>query len=368
MRSDLIIYDIAPHSDEWYAFRKREGIGGSECGTILGINKYDSSARLYHEKVGTYTPEKIDNRLMFWGREHEDKIAEIWQFWDGTPDGYIENRKAEKVIRRGRKINGYVVNPDYPWLYASLDRVINRDGGFNMITGEPLQTEGVLECKTLSFWASNVWQDGIPPYYLAQVHQYMLILGVDYSEIAILKDGNTFDVEYIERDENLSQRILTMTHEFWYKRVLPAREAKVKRDEMDQNRRVYDAQQQDAIIQQLEPDPDTSEAYKDFMNERYLHERTRIKGTMKLYTLCKKDQVLKMVINGLIAKRNLIKNMLMRVLVDNGTDYIDFGDMGGVRWVQKKGQENRELRISIKEKPQQEAIDEQTDFIDLNMY
>lgn len=368
MRKDLKVIRLPHHSPEWFNFRRTQGIGGSEVGTILGINKYDSAVRLYHEKVGTYLPPVEDNRLMFWGREHEDKIAQIWQHWDGTPDGYIENKKAGRIIRKCRSVNGYVVNPDYPWLFASLDRVINREGGINMITGEPLQSEAVLECKTLSFWAANVWKDGIPPYYLAQVHQYMLILDVDYAEIAILKDGNTFDVEYIERNEEFMQRLILRSKQFWYEVVLPAREAKIARDLADIEDRIYDAERYDTIIQHNEPPPDDSEAYREFMNERYIRVREKLKGTMQLYNLCKKDEVLKKVIGQLEKKRSLVKNILIKVLVEEGSDHIDFGTLGSVNWAKRKGSDTRTLTIRIAEKPDLELIEKEADIVNLKIY
>jgi putative phage-type endonuclease len=86
---------MAMHTPEWYSFRKN-GIGGSEIGTILGLNKYDTVVRVFHEKAGTVEPRKEDNQFMFWGREMEDKIADIWRYYDGTDDGYIENYKNKK--------------------------------------------------------------------------------------------------------------------------------------------------------------------------------------------------------------------------------------------------------------------------------
>jgi len=40
---------------------------------------------------------------MFWGRELEDKIADIWRYFDGTPDGYIE------TLRMGRSFENAVM-------------------------------------------------------------------------------------------------------------------------------------------------------------------------------------------------------------------------------------------------------------------
>jgi predicted phage-related endonuclease len=92
MRSDLIITRIPQHSDEWFDYRTT-GIGGSEMSTILGLNKYDTVTRTFYEKIKAIEPRHFDNSKMFFGRYMEDKIADLWRYYDGSPDGYIENFK-----------------------------------------------------------------------------------------------------------------------------------------------------------------------------------------------------------------------------------------------------------------------------------
>ena len=358
MKKDLQITRMPMHSPEWYEFRKN-GIGGSEIGTVLGLNKYDTVVRVFHEKCGTVVPRKEDNEFMFWGREMEDKIAEIWKFYDGTDDGYIENKKNNKVIRECRNINGYVVNPDYPWLFASLDRVINIKGGINLITGDALKTEGVLECKTLSHWGAQIWQDGIPIYYLAQVHQYMIILDTDYAEIAILQDGNKFRVEKVMRDDVLCERIIEISRMFWENRVLPAKEAFAKRLIAEMDRNIQEQERWDAQIQLYEPEPDRSEAYKEFMEERFLKEREAIDGSIGHYELCKKDTYLRKVMNRMDEERTGIKNQLLQVLGKYGAEVIDFGRLGNVTWSERKGSKNRTFTIRIKEGPTEDQVERQ---------
>ncbi len=200
MKSKLKIHRIPLHSDAWYNFRTT-GIGGSDMGGILGWNKNESLAKIFYEKIGEHSIVREGTTYMFWGREMEDKIAEIWKYWDGSEFGYINNREVGKIIRKCKNTDGYITNPDYPWLFASLDRLINKDGGVNMISGEMLTEEGILECKNQGFWAKQVWESGMPDYFIAQIHTYMIILEVDYAEIAILTNGNEFRVEYIKRDE-----------------------------------------------------------------------------------------------------------------------------------------------------------------------
>lgn len=355
MKSHLKIHRIPQHTDEWYEFRKN-GIGGSEIGTILGLNKYDTVIRTFHEKVGTVAPRKDDNSFMFWGRELEDKIADIWRYYDGTSDGYIENFKNKKVVRECQRINGYVVNPKYPWLFASLDRVMNIKGGVNLITQEPLVTEGVLECKGLSHWASQIWVDGVPIYYLAQIHQYMAIIESDYAEIAILQDGNKFLVEKVQRDDELCERIISISKMFWENRVLPAKEAFAKREQAEIDGNLAEMEKYDAIIMKHEPEPDRSEAYKEFMEERFLKEREGIEGNMDQFNLCKRDNMIRKIRQQMDEERTGIKNRLLQVMGKAGADVIDFGRLGNVVWSERKGAKNRTFTIRIKENPTEDEV------------
>ena len=367
MRSDLIITRIPQNTDAWFQYRKG-GIGGSEMAQVLGLDKYNTVVRLFHEKIGSLEQRQIDNQKMFFGRYMEDAIADIWSYYDGTADGYIENFKNKKVIRDCRKVNGYVVNPSYPWLFASLDRVQNIKGGINLITGEILKTEAVLEVKTLSYWSSQMWQDGIPISYLIQVHVYMIILETDYAEIAILKDGNDFSVEKIQRDDTLCEKIIEISKGFWENRVLPAKEAFSKRQAAEATGNIMELEKWDAEIQKYEPEPDTSEAYREFQSERFLKERETMDGTMALYDLCKKDKVLNGVSNLIEDARNGIKNVLINQLTLNGAESIDFGRLGSATWSERKGAKNRTFNNRIKEKPSEAQLLAEFNKINQNCY
>jgi putative phage-type endonuclease len=368
MRSDLQITYIPYGTDEWYAFRKN-GIGGSEVGNLLLPNPdYDSAIWIFHEKVGTIESRKFDNEAMFWGREHEDSIADKWRYWDGTQDGYIQNFKDKKIIRECRNVNGYIVNPKYPWLFASLDRVMNVKGGRNLITGEPLKTEGVLECKTMNQWVAQKWEDGMPVYYLMQIHQYMAIIESDYAEIAVLENGNKLRIEKIQRDDGLCEKIINITKGFWYNRVLPAKEAFIKRQEAEKTGNMHEIEKQDAIIQQLEPDPDKTKSYQEFMSKRYLQERESIEGTMEYFDLCKKDKVLLGVKNLIDDERTGIANILIKELTLSGAESIDFGKLGSYSWSERKGSKNRVPSNKIKEKPSEEQLSKEFKKIDLECY
>jgi putative phage-type endonuclease len=367
MRSDLIITRIPYGTAEWFDYRTT-GIGGSEMSTVLGLNKYDTVTRTYYEKIKAIEPRHFDNSKMFFGRYMEDKIADLWKFFDGTSEGFIENYKNNKIIRDCRNVNGFVVNPTYPWMFASLDRVMNKKGGINLITGEPLKTEAVLEVKTLSYWSSQMWSDGIPVSYLIQIHVYMIILETDYAEIAILKDGNEFIVEKYQRDDDLCKKIIDISKAFWQKLVVPAKEYQAKKVEAEKAGNISEVERWSARIQELEPEPDHSEAYTEFMSERFLKERQGVEGTMRLYDLAKQDKVLTG-IKGLIDdERTGIKNTFVKELTLNGAEMVDFGRLGSVDWSERKGAKSRTFNNRIKEKPSEEQLLEEFKKLNLECY
>ena len=367
MKKHLQIYRIPQHTQEWFDFRRR-GIGGSEAATVLNINRYDTAARLYHEKIGDIPPRKFDNMNMFMGRYLEEHIATLHKYYDGTEEGLIENYKNGKVVRENRAINSYIVNPHYPWLFGSLDRLINIKGGVNLITGEALKEEAVLEIKNMGMWASKSWDDGIPIYHLIQVHVYMIIIETDYAEIAMLVDGNKLVVEKVQRDEELVKRILSITRQWWTDRVEPAKQARELRDQCDAAGNIGESEKYEAIIQRLEPDPDYSDAYKDFMSESFVKERDIVDGTMEMYSMAKKYEVLKKIKGEIDKAQNLIKNTFIKFLRNSGADSVSFDKLGSVNWSDRKGSASRTFRSSIKEKPKEEVIKEEFEKINQQCY
>ena len=366
MRSDLIITRIPPHTKEWFEYRK-SGIGGSEVATVLGLNKFDTVTRTFYEKIGAIEPRQFDNARMFFGRYMEDNIAELWKYYDGTPEGWIENYKNKKIIRDCRAVNGFVVNPSYPWLFASLDRVQNIKGGINLIQGTPLKTEAVLEIKTLSYWSAQMWTDQIPISYLLQIHQYMIVLETNYAEIAILKDGNEFIVEKYERDDNLCEKIIDISKAFWFNRVVPAQQAHAKKVEAEKQGNILESEKYEAIIQNLEPEPDHSPAYEQFMSEKFLKTRASIDGTIDTYDLALRDKMLLSINGRLDDERQLIKNNLIKEMVNAGAEMIDFGKLGSCTYGERKGAKNRSFANRLKEKPSEERIEQEFNKLDLDM-
>ena len=208
----------------------------------------------------------------------------------------------------------------------------------------------------------------IPIFHLIQVHVYMIILETDYSEIAMLVDGNRLIVEKVQRDEELVKRILSITRQWWTDRVEPAKQARELRDQEDAAGNIGESEKYEAIIQRLEPDPDYSEAYKDFMSESFMKERDVVDGTMELYSMAKRYEVMKKIKGEIDKAQNLIKNTFIKFLRNSGAESVSFDMLGSVNWSERKGSASRTFGCRIKEKPHEEVIKEEFAKINQHCY
>ena len=159
--------------EEWRELRKGY-IGGSDAAACVGLNPYKSAFSLWAEKTGR-TPEFEGNLATETGAFLEDFVAA--KFCEVT---------GKKVRRNNRSI----VNDEYPWAIANVDReIVGEDAG--------------LECKTTSELNMRRFKDGEYPanYYVQCVH-YMAVTGKKKWYLAVLVGNREFLWFEIERDED----------------------------------------------------------------------------------------------------------------------------------------------------------------------
>ena len=87
---------------EWLEDRQK-GIGGSDVGTILGLNKWKSPYQLWLEKTGQVVLEETASEPAYWGNILEEVVAKEFQ-----------ERTGKKVRRR----NQVFEHPLHPFLRA----------------------------------------------------------------------------------------------------------------------------------------------------------------------------------------------------------------------------------------------------------
>lgn len=173
--------------EEWLEARKK-GIGGSDAGAIIGMNRYKSAYALWCEKSGLIDENTKDSEAMWFGREAEELVA---------------RRFTEETGKKVKRSSFTFLHPDYNFMRANVDRlVIGESAG--------------LECKTANVFADSEYQEGyIPPSYYAQCYHYMAVTGLDRWYLAVLIPGRSFHTYCIERDEEQINALIEAEKSFW---------------------------------------------------------------------------------------------------------------------------------------------------------
>lgn len=324
---------------EWLALRSR-GIGGSEIGTVLGVNPWKSATQLFFEKLGLFQEEGTGNMRMFMGNYMEAHIADLWKYWDGSEESVIQNHNNKRQVRKCSAATQTIWLAEHPYLIANIDRRIDSVPG--------RAAKGVLECKTINGFYAQQWAAGIPASYLYQIQQYMLVTGYEYSEIALLQDGNSLSVISFDADKLAHELILESATAFW-QRIIDARPAALEylKEEEKQNPDRAKLAGLMHEVEKFEPKPDGSPAYEEFMRKRY----TTDGGGLKLAThedlrIARHYNEINRQKKVLEEQRQEAANELMRRIGES--EGIDFGGHGKVTWkANDKG--TRVLRVSLKE-------------------
>lgn len=172
-------------------------IGGSEVGTVLGLNPFSSPYKLWAEKSGLIESEDIsDKEAVWWGTHAEPLVAERFAMKSEELTG-----KKLKV----RKCNYTFSCKEYPWLRAHIDRQILGD-----------DCKAGLEIKTTSaFSETDYYRGEIPPAHYAQCMFYMALTGWKRWYLVTKQDNNKLWCSVIERNEEEIDALITAVNEFW---------------------------------------------------------------------------------------------------------------------------------------------------------
>lgn len=322
--------------EEWLSYRS-EGLGASEVGTVLGLDDYKSSLELYYQKIGATPSFDIDTMAKFMGIQHEDLIALLWSFWERDEETMIRNFKEGKIVRRCQRVNAYVTNPDFPWLFVSLDRKINKT---------EIRGEGTLELKTISGYEADKWESNLPPKYIAQVNAQMLVCEFQFGEMAILQDGRKLSVLPFERSEIIQNHIIQKTQDFWA-RVIAGRKL-VNEKYLPTNQ--YNQRRLDELnheIDKLAPEPDGTLVYADYLKQRFGRPSSAERqGTAEELAIARHQQAAAQSLKEWQEVKVLAENKLKSIMGDR-VQMLDFGREGRVYW-SLTSNNNRVFRNKLK--------------------
>ena len=188
----LTMIPYADH-DEWLSIRKQY-IGGSDAGAIIGMNPYSSAFSVWAEKTGKL-PEFEGNTSTKVGNYLEDLVAHMFM---------------EETGKKVQRLNFTITNQEYPWACANIDREI---------IGE----DALLEIKTTnSYVNTKKFKTGdYPEMWYAQMTHYLAVTGCKKAYLAVLSECRDFRIFELERDENEIKALMDAEKAFWNEYVVP---------------------------------------------------------------------------------------------------------------------------------------------------
>lgn len=185
-----IKYDgLVQGTPEWLKWRE-DGIGGSEAGTIMGVNPYCDVYELWQRKLHLL-PEIESNDAMKRGHELEPIAREIFELETGL--------KMKPMC---------YVHDEYSFIRASLD-------------GISIDENIILEikCPGLKNHAEAI-AGKIKPYYYAQMQHQLLVTGAElcyyfsYTDLLEVDAWTSPPIE-VRRDEPFIERLIERESKFW---------------------------------------------------------------------------------------------------------------------------------------------------------
>jgi putative phage-type endonuclease len=196
-----VVTDDLTNWNDWYDWRQG-GIGGSDIAALLGLSKWSSPTRLYHEKIGDLEASEATPRQRV-GKRMESVLAA--EFHDMTGLYVVsEQDMCEDVRPNGHRrctIDGKVVE--------------------SPVSNPALDSLGVVEFKTAY---ERGWPDGVPDHYRAQVVWQMGVTSSAHAWVCVM--FSTFRVEVFpiawDGDTESDWRYMCdVADRFWNDHVLP---------------------------------------------------------------------------------------------------------------------------------------------------
>ena len=176
---------------------RRQGIGGSDAGAILGIHPQMTPLDVYYSKVEPQ--ENNDSSEFLRIRSDMEQVV---------VDAYVRATKRRVMNRRYA-----TTSKEHPHMRANVDRLV-------------INESRVLECKTQDFHR-DTWgapgTDEVPPHIVAQATHYLEVTKRKVCDVAVLFLAYTeFAVYHVEYDAKVAAQLVEAEYEFWHHNVLAA--------------------------------------------------------------------------------------------------------------------------------------------------
>ena len=185
----------------WLKLRA-SGIGGSDAGAIIGLNKYATPLSVYFAKKDLAVHE--GSKAAEWGNILEDPIRQ---------------KAREELGIEIETVPGMFTNKEHDFMNANFDGLVFVEGE-KEIAGSVVSGLGGHEIKT-SRTGDGFTTDEIPDSYYAQVQHYMAVTGLTFFVLTVfIFDQYTGRHYVIPRNDEFIDRLIEAESTFWNDFVL----------------------------------------------------------------------------------------------------------------------------------------------------
>lgn len=171
--------------------KRKHYITGTDAGKLIGVSPWGGKFAVWLDKTGRAAP-VVETPAMKAGKKFESAILQTY---------------AEEMNCKLEHVDGYqlITCDKYPRLGASLD-------GWNHDLQIPVDAKNI---KWKNEKWGDAWTDQFPEYYKAQLQVQMMVTGATFAHLAVMFSGQDFFIYSMEYDEDMAQKILDATEEFW---------------------------------------------------------------------------------------------------------------------------------------------------------
>ena len=171
--------------------KRKHYVTGTDAGKLIGVSPYGGKFAVWLDKTGRAAP-VVETPAMKAGKKFESAILQMY---------------AEEMNCKLEHVDGYnlITCDKYTRLVASLD-------GWNHDLQIPVDAKNI---KWKNEKWGDAWTDQFPEYYKAQLQVQMMVTGATFAHLAVMFSGQDFFIYSMEYDEDMAQKILDATDEFW---------------------------------------------------------------------------------------------------------------------------------------------------------
>lgn len=188
-----------PKSREAWLELRKGGIGSSDVGTILGLNKWQTPYQLWRLKRGL-DPAPEENFAMRAGHYLEDAVSRFYA--DETGNEIIKASAGDWLI----------VNNERPYLRVSPDRTYWPKG-----MSRRACNKGIVECKTTQM---DIDGNSLPQHWFCQLQYQLGVAELERGAIAWLTAGRDFGYRDLAFDREFYEWIIEEVTRFWMDNII----------------------------------------------------------------------------------------------------------------------------------------------------